>query len=136
MVTNGFSYLDLQQSRPWSLSLQGSDLHQKACLQRSEQLQLVRRRSCNNHRRLILAASPLLCSIISCDRAHIHRNIKTAVYRARKRKRKIKCLQNSKEICSEMNNIVRKLKEISHLKKAGNKLGKYQIRVIIIDHNF
>lgn len=88
MVTNGLPYLDLQQSRSWSSSLQCSDLHQKAWRQCSEQLQQIPLRSCNNHRRLILAASPLPCSLISCDRAHIHRNIKTAVFRARKRKNK------------------------------------------------
>lgn len=84
LVMHGLPYLDLQQSRPWSSSLQGSDFHQKACQHCREQLRLIPRRSCNDHRRLILATAPLLCSLISCDRGHIHSNIKIAVYRARK----------------------------------------------------
>lgn len=112
---NVFSYLDSQQSRPSSWSLRGSDLHQRACRQRSEQLPLIPRRSCNNHRRLILAASPLPSSHISCDRAHIHRNIKAALYRARKRK--IKCFQSSREICSEMMDAAHSCKEAGKITK-------------------
>ena len=98
VATGGWSYLDSRQSRPWGSSLRGSELHQKACRQCSERLQLIPRWSCNNQRRLILAASPLPCSLISCDRADIHRNIKTAVYRARK----IKCFQFSRKSFPDM----------------------------------
>lgn len=74
LLSSGSPYLDLTQRRPWSLSPRESNRHRRACQRGTEQLPLIARQSCNNHRRLILA-SPLPCSHISCDRAHIHRTL-------------------------------------------------------------
>lgn len=64
------TYLDLLWGRLWRSSLQRSDFPQMTCRRHTEGLRPMLLLSCNNHTRLILAASPLPCSLISGDRAH------------------------------------------------------------------